>query len=271
MKNPTILYGTAWKKDRTRNLVHTALQAGFRGIDTANQPKHYNEVQVGEGLQAWYRGGGQREDLFLQTKFTPAGGQDHRMPYNPRSPLHTQVRDSFASSQEHLNSEVIDAYLLHGPHSRFEWAQEDWIVWRTLEDLHSQGLAKRIGVSNVHIGHLKTLCEGASIKPHIVQNRCFAQLEWDHDVRFFCREHSIIYQGFSILTANPHVWNHSETKKLAEAYKKTSAQILLRFASMIGMVPLTGTTQRQHMSDDLGLDFDLNPEEIKALELSWAQ
>ena len=80
---PDFLYGTAWKEERTPALVELALRAGFRGIDTANQRKHYFEAGVGEGLAAAYRAGVvTRADLFLQTKFTYRDGQDHRLPYD---------------------------------------------------------------------------------------------------------------------------------------------------------------------------------------------
>ena len=78
---PTFLYGTAWKEDRTAALTDLAIRAGFRGIDTANQRRHYFEAGVGEGLAAAYRAGVvTRADLFLQTKFTYQRGQDHRLP-----------------------------------------------------------------------------------------------------------------------------------------------------------------------------------------------
>src|SRR5216117_2073776 len=93
---PDFLYGTAWKEDRTPALTELALDAGFRGIDTANQRRHYFEAGVGEALAAAFAAGLARDDLFLQTKFTYAGGQDHRLPYDPRAPLATQVEQSCA-------------------------------------------------------------------------------------------------------------------------------------------------------------------------------
>src|SRR4051794_10923231 len=90
---PSFLYGTAWKEDRTASLVRLALQAGFRGIDTANQRRHYHEAGVGEAVAAFVaEGGATREELFLQTKFTSVGGQDHRLPYDPQADPATQVR-----------------------------------------------------------------------------------------------------------------------------------------------------------------------------------
>ena len=85
---PFFLYGTAWKEARTTQLTLQALEAGFRGIDTANQQKHYFEAAVGEGLLIAYdRLNLSRGELWLQTKFTHQGGQDHRLPYDPKSPI----------------------------------------------------------------------------------------------------------------------------------------------------------------------------------------
>ena len=116
---PPFLYGTAWKEDRTEALVRLALEAGFRGIDTANQRRHYFEAAVGAAVAAWIgEGRARREDLFLQTKFTSLGGQDHRLPYDARADPATQVRQSFASSLEHLLTTYVDSYVLHGPSAR---------------------------------------------------------------------------------------------------------------------------------------------------------
>src|SRR5882757_8236259 len=116
---PTILYGTAWKEERTATLTELAIRSGFRGIDTANQRRHYFEAGVGEALAAVYRAGvAMRADLFLQTKFTSQPGQDHRLPYDPAASLTDQVAQSMASSLKHLGTDYVDSYVLHGPSSR---------------------------------------------------------------------------------------------------------------------------------------------------------
>ena len=94
---PDFLYGTAWKEDRTAPLTELALRVGFRGVDTANQRRHYFEAGVGQGLAAAYRSGVvTRAELFLQTKFTYQAGQDHRLPYDPEADVATQVAQSVA-------------------------------------------------------------------------------------------------------------------------------------------------------------------------------
>src|SRR5438876_6052185 len=110
---PRFLYGTAWKEDRTQRLTELALCQGFRGIDTANQRRHYHEAAVGQAIAAAVASGlVARKDLFLQTKFTFRRGQDDRLPYDPNAPISTQVAQSFASSLEHLGTDVIDSYVL---------------------------------------------------------------------------------------------------------------------------------------------------------------
>ena len=131
---PDFLYGTAWKEDRTAALTELALRTGFRGLDTANQRRHYVEAAVGQGLAAAYRAGVvTREAVFLQTKFTSRGGQDHRLPYDPRAELAAQVAQSMASSLEHLGTDHVDSYVLHGPASGHGWTDEDAEVMETTE------------------------------------------------------------------------------------------------------------------------------------------
>src|SRR5438034_8941423 len=89
---PRFLYGTAWKEDETQRLTELALQQGFRGIDTANQRRHYHEAAVGQAISASISSGlASRNDLFLQTKFTFRCGQDHRLPYDAAAPIPIQV------------------------------------------------------------------------------------------------------------------------------------------------------------------------------------
>src|SRR3990167_10182263 len=111
---PPILYGTAWKEDDTQRLVMQALTSGFKGIDTANQRRHYFEEGVGLGIQQFLKSSQKtRNDLFIQTKFTSVHGQDHRKPYDDFDSLTNQVKQSFASSLEHLQTNYIDSYILH--------------------------------------------------------------------------------------------------------------------------------------------------------------
>ncbi len=264
---PKIIYGTAWKESATASLVEEAVVIGFRAIDTANQPRHYSESLVGEALLKLKKQGIAREQLFLQTKFTSPGGQDHRIPYDPRVDIDAQVAASFQSSLNHLYTDYVDSYLLHGPYSRNGLIEADWQVWQAMEKLYIAGKTKYIGISNVNIMQLKLLVQEANIKPMVVQNRCYAELGWDKDVREFCRLHQIVYQGFSLLTANREVWRDTRIAKIARRVNKTPAQIIFRFANLIDITPLTGTTDKKHMQQALQIfDFDFSTEDMAEIE-----
>ena len=260
---PAILYGTAWKEDATRRLVEQALHAGFRGIDTANQRKHYHEAGVGEAIKA---SGLSRADLFLQTKFTFLTGQDHRLPYDPMAPVGQQVEQSFRSSLEHLGTDHVDSYVLHGPWGRFGLGEPDLDAWRAMEAIHDGGGARFLGISNVSIAQLTELCAWARIKPSFVQNRCYAITGWDEEVRTFCGAQGIVYQGFSLLTANPQVVTSAAVRDIATWHKATPAQVVFAYARHVGMQPLTGTTSPEHLRQDLAaLAFTLTDEQARTV------
>jgi diketogulonate reductase-like aldo/keto reductase len=265
---PSFMYGTAWKKDATARLVELAVDTGFAAIDTANQLVHYNEALVGEALLALAKRGIGRDKLFLQTKFTSVPGQRGNFPYDPKADLPTQVRQSFESSLKHLHTDRLDSYVLHGPYYRGGLGQEDWDVWGTIEEHYKAGKTRIIGISNVSPGQLADLCAEARIKPMVVQNRCYAAMAWDHEVRQVCAAHGIVYEGFSLLTANPEVFGDPRFHAVAKRVGAGLPQVVFRFAQQIGMLPLTGTTNPEHMKDDLACErFSLTPDELKLIEL----
>jgi diketogulonate reductase-like aldo/keto reductase len=265
---PEFMYGTAWKEDRTPALTELALRAGFRAIDTANQRRHYFEAGVGQGLAAAYRAGVvTRGDVFLQTKFTYRPGQDHRLPYDPEAELATQVAQSIASSLEHLGTDHVDSYVLHGPASGHGWTEYDAEVWEAMGREREAGRTRQLGVSNVSLRHLLQLEGSGAERPAFVQNRCFARLGWDRDVRAYCAERGIVYQGFSLLTANPEVLHHPLLARIAARLGATPAQVVFRFGRAVGMLPLTGTTSAEHMRQDLAsLALPLSADEVHAIE-----
>jgi diketogulonate reductase-like aldo/keto reductase len=263
---PDFLYGTAWKEERTPALVELAVRAGFRGIDTANQRRHYFEAGVGEGLTAAYRAGVvKRAELFLQTKFTYRPGQDDRLPYDPAASFAEQVAQSMASSLEHLGTDYVDSYVLHGPSSGYGWTNVDDEVWEAMRKEREAGRTRMLGVSNVGLRHLERVIRVGA--PAFVQNRCYARLGWDREVRLFCAQHKIIYQGFSLLTANMDVLRHSLVTRVAARESVSAAQVVFAFARRVGMLPLTGTSDVEHMRQDLaGVGLQLEDEVVRAIE-----
>ncbi len=265
---PDFLYGTAWKEEKTAALTELAIRAGFRAIDTANQRRHYFEAGVGEGLAGAYRDGVvTRADLFLQTKFTYQRGQDHRMPYDPSASLAEQVKQSLVSSLEHLGTECVYSFVLHGPSSGYGWTDADAEVWEVMKKERDVGHARLLGVSNVSLLHLEQMASIHSEVPAFVQNRCYARLGWDREIRAFCNQRKIVYQGFSLLTANVEVLQHPLVVQIAERSNVTPAQVVFAFARAVGMLPLTGTSTIEHMKQDLASrELKLSPETIELIE-----
>lgn len=263
---PRIIYGTAWKKADTARLVTLAIQSGFRGIDTACQPKHYDEAGVGAGVAAGLREGLTRADLYLQTKFTSLSGQDpDRIPYDREAPLPRQVAQSVAVSLKNLQTDYLDCVLLHSPMPTMTQTQS---AWRALEAFIDAGQVRQLGISNCYrLDDLEGLYESARIKPAIVQNRFYPDTNYDRQVRAYCDQQQIIYQSFWTLSANPQLLAHQSIGAPAAAHKRTPAQILFRYLTQIGIVPLTGTRSEVHMRDDLSIfDFTLGNAEQSAID-----
>ena len=290
------LYGTAWKEAQTEDCVLRALKTGYRGIDTANQRKHYYEEGVGHALESAYSQLGiSRTDLFLQTKFTYPRGQDHRKPYDEQASHSKQVQQSCSSSLQHLHTDYLDSYILHGPHTNQGLDDVDWETWQAMEDLYQQGTVKYLGISNVNLEQLRQLTQKANIKPSFVQNRCFAVNRWDYAIRNFCQQHGIQYQGFSLLTANKQYLGgevvelkqrnipklgfsdegydantdnlDSRMQAIVSETGKTIQQVIFKFAQQVGMIPITGTRSDLHMQSNLEIDdFMLSRLQLETIE-----
>jgi diketogulonate reductase-like aldo/keto reductase len=265
---PSFFYGTAWKEAQTEQLTCLALASGFVGIDTANQRRHYYEAGVGKAVQqSLVEGRLQRSELFLQTKFTYASSQDHRLPYDADTSYVIQVQQSFQSSLEHLGTSYLDSYILHGPARHEGLTEADWQVWRAMETLQQAGVVRLLGVSNVSLEQLQTLIEEAEIKPAFVQNRCYAHSRWDYGIRELCQDHDIIYQGFSLLTANSAALKHPDIAKISKQQHRSIPQLVFRFALQTGMIPITGTSSAEHMLEDLAVyGFELSATDMVTIE-----
>ena len=265
MKIPNMIYGTAWKKENTTDLVFEALKQGFKGIDTACQPKHYREDLVGLGLLKAYEIGIKREDIFIQTKFTPIDGQEQsNMPYLASDEIEVQVEKSFETSKKNLHTDFINAYILHSPVYPGSKLQR---VWQKMEEFYDKKEVGALGISNCYdLDVLKYLFNNAKVKPSVVQNRFYAQSDYDKDIRKFCLKNKIIYESFWSLSANPHILSSDILQKLAKKYKRSEAEIFYRFLNHINIVALNGTTSKKHMIADLKIsEFELLSEEIQQI------
>ncbi|KIK00214.1 hypothetical protein K443DRAFT_614088 [Laccaria amethystina LaAM-08-1] len=264
--SPTkIIYGTAWKMEQTASLVVAAVLQGFRAIDTACQPKHYREDQVGQALQELQEKHNiKREDLFIQTKFTPLSGQDTTkpLPYSPTSPISTQITTSFTRTLSNLQTTYVDSYLLHSPLRTPEQTLEAWGVLANLQD---EGKARLIGVSNTYdVRVLARLHKERKVQ--VVQNRWYEGNGWDKAVVAFCREHEIMYQSFWTLTGSPSLLSHPALLAIAQSANITPAQAVYRISQLEGIVPLSGTKDETHMREDV----EVQDVQLDENGLDWA-
>lgn len=267
VRMPRIIYGTAWKREKTAALVEKAVRTGFRGIDTACQPKHYHEAGVGEGIAVCIQSGVvTREDLYLQTKFTPVDAHDpQNIPYDPEAGLGEQVAQSIECSLKNLQTTYLDGLILHSPLANRGQLLE---VWQAMERAFEGGAVKQLGISNCYdLATLEYLFDAAAVKPAVLQNRFYAGTHYDRDLRDFCRRHGSIYESFWTLTANPGVLADETLNALADQYARSSAQVFFRFLTQTGIIPLTGTTSEQHMREDLAIfDFELSEEACRSID-----
>ena len=265
LKLPPLIYGTAWKKEKTAELVEQAVLYGFRGIDTACQPKHYNEAGVGKALQSLHQQGIHRDSLFVQTKFTPLSGQDpFNIPYDPSLPIAGQVRQSVQVSLKNLNTKYLNSLLLHSPLPTHEQTLE---AWQVLEECHREGIVHQLGISNCYeLDDLELIFNDAIVKPSVLQNRFYAQTDYDKKIRKWCCEKNIAYQSFWALTANQHILDYPALQHLAAGRQVTAEQLFFRFLTQQLIIPLIGTCSERHMQEDLSIfDFTLTDREISQI------
>jgi len=266
VKMPKMIYGTAWKKERTTALVELALRSGFRGVDTACQPKHYREALVGNALINMRDEGLKREDVFIQTKFTPVGGQDpDDIPYDPSATLKEQVLQSFTVSKQNLHTDYIDSLVLHSPYSSYADLME---VWHTMESFVQDGEVGQLGISNCHsLEVLQHLYATADIKPAILQNHFHVKDDYDKSIRQWCDTHHVIYQSFWSLTASPKIIQGETLERISQKYNRTPAEIWFAFLRENHIVPLVGTSSSQHILEDLSsLELSLSADEVEQIQ-----
>jgi diketogulonate reductase-like aldo/keto reductase len=256
-KSFATLYGTAWKADKTSQLVNQAISLGFRGIDTAGQPKHYNEKGVGEGITAAMKANNlSREDLFIQTKFSSIDAQNFAdikhpdsKPYCHSDPLDIQVRKSVTNSLHNLNIDYIDSLVLHGPLRTYD---ETLQVWRAMEREVDEERVDNLGISNCYsLKYLQRLHSDAIHKPQVVQNRFYEESGWDINLRQWCRQQGITYQSFWTLTANPQIIHSAPFVKIAQKKQIVPESMFHMYLIQRGCQPLNGSKTPNHITQDL--------------------
>ena len=236
-----------WKMaegSETESAVTWALQAGYRHIDTARL--YANEKSVGNAVRKFMADTGtKREEIFITTKLWPS---DY---LNPER--------GFTESLEKLDLEYIDLYLIHWPLPIMPKN-----IWKTFEKVYEQGLAKSIGVSNYSQSEIEKILQYASVAPMVNQVE-FNPADHDLDLLKFCKDRNIVVEAYSPLGQGGLIKNKT-VASIAEKYKKSAAQILIRWALQHGTVVLPKSSNAERIKQNTEVfDFSISSDDMQTL------
>ncbi len=231
--------------------VKTALEAGYRHIDTASA--YENEKSVGIAVK---ESGIAREDIFVTSKlFNPDHGYDKTM-------------RAFDATMQELGFDYLDLYLIHWPnpiHFRNSWKEANAGSWRAFEELHAAGRIRSIGVSNFRPHHLIALLETANMVPMVNQIRlCPGDVH--KETVDFCRRYDILLEAYSPLGLG-RIMDVAKVQQIADRHGKSAAQIALRWSLQKGFLPLPKSVTPERIRQNIELfDFELSGEEMSAID-----
>ena len=245
VKMPSIGFGTykSGNDKETAKIIKYALKIGYRQIDTASF--YGNEVGIGNGIK---ESGINREDIFLVTKLW---NDDHG---------YDKTIEAFNKSLERLQVDYIDLYLVHWPNKL------NSETWKAFEYLYKTGKVKSIGVCNFKIGHLEELKKTAQIMPMVNQIEIHPQSS-KNDMLSYCEENNIQLVAWSPIMRGK-LFSNELMIGLAEKYKKTIAQIILRWHLQRGVIPIPKSSNEERIKENLNIfDFELSNDDIKTIDL----
>ena len=238
-----------WKSlnGEAQQMVATALQNGYRLIDTAKQ--YGNEAGVGAGLQEGMdKAKLKRADIFLTTKI-----------WNGDQGNYDQLRKSFNEQLGKLQTDYVDLLLLHWP--VFDKYLESW---QALEDIYRDGQAKAIGVCNFNVDHLTNLLDHAEVKPAVNQIEFNPRIH-QPDTVALCQMQKIQLEAWSPL-GNGQTLNEPVIKEIAAKHHKSVAQVELRWELQQGFVVIPESSHVARMRENLDVfDFQLDADEMEAI------
>jgi 2,5-diketo-D-gluconate reductase A len=231
--------------DEVERVLHDAVDAGYRSIDTATL--YHNERGVGAAVRSC---GVPREDLFVTTKlWNTEHGRDEAL-------------RAFDSSLDLLGLDYVDLYLIHWPVP----GQDRYVeTWRALGEILSDGRARAIGVSNFQIPHLQRLLDETDVVPAVNQIELHPLLQ-QPQLRDFHAEHGIVTEAWSPLARAGELFDSEVITTIARKHGKTPAQVVLRWHIEMGNVaiPKSATPQRIVENRDI-FDFELDSQDIAAI------
>jgi diketogulonate reductase-like aldo/keto reductase len=252
VKIPCLGFGT-WQTPNGETAVSSvkeAIKAGYRHIDTA--AAYGNEESVGQGIR---EGGIAREELFIASKLAnPQHGYEN-------------TKAAFEVTMKKLNLEYLDLYLIHWPNPvkyRDNWEEVNAGTWKAFEELYRAGRIRAIGISNFHPRHINALLKTASVIPQVNQIR-LCPGDTQDEVVDYCRGKNILLEAYSPMGTGK-IFDVPEIQKLADKYRRSAAQICIRWSLQRGYLPLPKSVTPERIRENAQVfDFELSPEDVKAV------
>lgn len=252
---PKLALGT-WliENDIAENAVHSALETGYRHIDTAQA--YGNESGVGKGVRKF---GISRDSVFVTSKVAA------------ENKSYKTAADSIDVSLDKLGLDYIDLMLIHSPQPWKEvnqtdnrYYEENTEVWRAMEDALKAGKLRAVGVSNFLEDDIKNLYKNCSVKPMV--NQILAHIS-NTPLKLidFCQSEGIVVEAYSPI-AHGEALKNPKIIDMSNKYGVSAAQLCLKYDLQLGMIVLPKSTSPQHMEENSHLDFEITEDDMNALK-----
>ncbi len=249
---PCIGFGTWQTPDGeiAVSAVKSALEHGYRHIDTA--AGYGNEASVGIAIK---ESGIPREEIFVTSKL-------HNTEHGYKNTL-----KAFEETMSNLAMDYLDLYLIHWPNPikfRDHWQESNAGTWKAFEELYAAGRIRSIGISNFLPHHIDELLKTASVAPMVNQIR-LCPGDTQDEVVSYCKAHSILLEAYSPLGTG-QIFTVDDIQALAQKYKKSVAQICIRWSLQMGFLPLPKSVTDTRIKENAEVfDFELSADDMQMI------
>ncbi|MBS6115558.1 aldo/keto reductase [Thomasclavelia spiroformis] len=254
LKIPKVGLGT-WliDNDKVEEVVECALEVGYRHIDTAQA--YGNEEGVGKAIR---KSNIARQDLFITSKIAA------------EAKTYQEAYDSINETLNKMELDYLDLMIIHSPQPWQEFRddnryfKENKEVWKALETAYQEGKVKAIGVSNFLKDDLENILNSCQIKPMVNQILTHISNTKTELIKF-CKENDILVEAYSPI-AHGAILKNENIIAMANKYNVSVARLCIRYIIQLGLAALPKASSKEHLIDNLKIDFEISKEDMEALK-----